>query len=102
MEKLTIPPEFSTYAEEKGIFTLLESMLQELIVARPDEPLQFLDEYLSRDKDKSKYTSTYDHVATCVCIYKLCTHISNTAPRVIVYGPPCSGKYSLVRVVLIV
>ena len=54
MEKLSIAPEFSTYAEENGIFTLFEGMLQELIVAKPDEPLQFLYEYLSRDRDKSK------------------------------------------------
>ena len=67
---LTIPPDYSNYAEEKGIFRLLEviiylvfcvynctitffqRMLQEVLVHRPEDPLQFLQEFLSRpDQD---------------------------------------------------
>ena len=55
MERLSIPPEFSSYAEEKGIFTLYEGMLQALLAARPDDPLQFLSHYLSKDRGKSMY-----------------------------------------------
>ena len=48
---LNIPPEFSRYAEEKGLFVLYERMLAELLVARPDDPLSFLHEYLSLKDD---------------------------------------------------
>ena len=54
MERLSIPPEFSNYAEEKGIFTLYEGMLHALLVARPEDPLQFLSQYLSVNREKSK------------------------------------------------
>ena len=53
MERLSIPPEFSSYAEEKGIFTLYENMLQALLAARPENPLEFLGNYLSVDRAKS-------------------------------------------------
>lgn len=58
MEKLCIPPEFSNYAEEKGLFTLYEGMLQELIAAKPHNPLQFLCDYLSQGRDKSVYLAS--------------------------------------------
>ena len=54
MERLSIPPEFSSYAEEKGVFTLYENMLQALLAARPDNPLEFLSNYLSVDRAKSE------------------------------------------------
>ena len=53
MERVSIPPEFSIYAEEKGIFTLYEGMLKALLAAKPDCPLQFLIQYLSVDRAKS-------------------------------------------------
>lgn len=53
MERLSIPPEFANYAEEKGIFTLYEGMLHALLVARPEDPLEFLSQYLSVDREKS-------------------------------------------------
>ena len=48
---LRIPPEFSRYAEDKGLFLLYEKMMEELLVNRPDDPLTFLHDYLSRSKD---------------------------------------------------
>ena len=51
---LTIPPEFSRYAEEKGLFELYERMLAEVLVARPEDPLTFLHEYLSLSRDDGK------------------------------------------------
>ena len=48
---LRIPPDFGNYAEEKEIFQLYERMLQELIIARPEDPLQFLVDYLDRQQD---------------------------------------------------
>jgi len=48
---LRIPPDFAKYAEAEGIFQLYERMLQELITAKPEDPLQFLSEYLTRKDD---------------------------------------------------
>lgn len=48
---LRIPPDFARYAEAKGIFELYERMLQELITAKPEDPLQFLADYLARKDD---------------------------------------------------
>ncbi len=45
---LRIPVEFSRYAEEKGIFELYEIMLKEILIHRPEDPLTFLSECLSR------------------------------------------------------
>lgn len=55
---LTIPPEFSRYAEEKGLFELYERMLSELLVAKPEDPLAFLHEYLSLSRDDGKHVIT--------------------------------------------
>ena len=51
---LRIPPDFGNYAEEKGIYQLYERMLQEVIVARPEDPLQFLADYLARQQDDGR------------------------------------------------
>ena len=48
---LRIPPEFSSYAEEREIFPLLERLLQEVLVTQPEDPLQFMANYLTREKD---------------------------------------------------
>ena len=45
---LRISPEFGTYAEENGIFELFEAMLRELLIARPEHPLEFLVKLLSK------------------------------------------------------
>ena len=45
---LRISPEFGTYAEEHGVFQLLETLLRELLIARPENPLEFLAELLSK------------------------------------------------------
>ena len=55
---LRVPPDFSLYAEHKGIFQLYERMLQELIVAKPVDPLAFLAQYLSRQQDDGMYELT--------------------------------------------
>ena len=48
---LRIPPDFSTYAEEKELFPLLERLLHEVLVSRPADPLQVMASYLAREKD---------------------------------------------------
>ncbi len=60
---LRIPPDFSNYAEEKGIFQLYERMLQELIVARPEDPLQFLVDYLGKQQEDGTRLDPYKVVA---------------------------------------
>ena len=45
---LRISPEFGTYAEEHGVFDLFEVMLKELLIARPENPLDFLVKLLSK------------------------------------------------------
>lgn len=66
---LRVPPEFARYAEEKEIFQLLEQMLQELLVARPDDPLEFMTTFLKKP--------------------------DINVPKVIIYGPPASGKNTI-------
>ena len=45
---LRISPEFGAYAEDKGVFELFEAMLRELLMARPESPLEFLMKLLSK------------------------------------------------------
>ena len=54
MRPLRIPPEFSRYAEDKCLFELYERMLGELLVVKPKDPLSFLMQFLSRDKNDGK------------------------------------------------
>ena len=53
---LRIPPEFSRYAEDKKLFELYERMLSELLVARPEDPLAYLHEFLGQKKDDGEKT----------------------------------------------
>ena len=45
---LRISPEFGTYAEEHGIFELFGTMLKELLIARPENPLEFFVKLLTK------------------------------------------------------
>ena len=45
---LRVSPEFGAYAEENGVFELFEAMLRELLMARPESPLEFLMKLLSK------------------------------------------------------
>lgn len=54
---LHIPPDFSKYAEEKHLFELYERMVAELLVARPEDPLTYLHEFLSQKKDDGTVVS---------------------------------------------
>ena len=52
---LRVPPDFASYAEAEGIFQLYERMLQALITAKPEDPLQFMSEYLTRKDDNGTH-----------------------------------------------
>ena len=62
---LKIPPEFGRYAEEKGVFQLYERLLSALLMHRPEEPLQFLAEYLSRGREDGECENSLDSSGHC-------------------------------------
>ncbi len=45
---LFVPPEFSVYAEEKGVFHLYQSILSQLVIHKPKDPLTFIAQYLAK------------------------------------------------------
>nr|CAB3220769.1 AK58 radial spoke protein [Phallusia mammillata] len=63
---LRIPPEFGIYAEEHGIFDMYKRLLSQLIIDKPEEPIQFMIDWLKRD--------------------------NNDVSKIAVLGPPASGK----------
>ncbi|KAI1900552.1 hypothetical protein AGOR_G00051100 [Albula goreensis] len=68
---LRIPPEISIYAEKHELFDLMQSMVTHLLVDKPEDPLQYLIDLLKRD--------------------------SLEVPRVILLGPPASGKRTIAK-----
>ncbi|KAJ8379716.1 hypothetical protein SKAU_G00004940 [Synaphobranchus kaupii] len=62
-------PEMSIYAEKHEIFNLVQSMVTNLLVDKPEDPLQYLIDYLKRD--------------------------SLEVPRVMLLGPQLLGKEPL-------
>ena len=42
-----------SYLEENQVYELFEDLLKQLVVARPDKPLDFITEALSNPKRKS-------------------------------------------------
>ncbi|XP_027767421.1 adenylate kinase 8 isoform X1 [Empidonax traillii] len=60
------PPPVGTYAEERGLFQLLQNMLEELLIHKPDDPIEFMINHLKQNNDD--------------------------APKICVLGPPASGK----------
>ncbi|CAF0826696.1 unnamed protein product [Brachionus calyciflorus] len=65
---LLIPPQFALYAEKHEIFELYQRMLSQLIIHKPEDPMQFLIDLLRKDVNSS---------------------------ATIVLGPPASGKKTL-------
>jgi len=66
---LKIPPQFQMYAEEHGIFDLYHRMLQQLIIDRPEDPLDYMINWFKRESDP--------------------------VPKVAIIGAPASGKHSI-------
>ncbi|XP_074780215.1 adenylate kinase 8 [Athene noctua] len=60
------PPPMAVYAEEKGVFQLLQNMLEALLIHEPDDPIQYMIDHLKQNNDD--------------------------APRICILGPPASGK----------
>ncbi|XP_035197658.1 adenylate kinase 8 isoform X3 [Oxyura jamaicensis] len=57
------------YAEERGLWQLLQNMVEELLIHKPDDPIQFMIDHLKRNNDD--------------------------APRICILGPPASGKTTI-------
>ncbi|XP_010625710.1 adenylate kinase 8 isoform X3 [Fukomys damarensis] len=64
-----IPSEMPQYGEANHIFELMQSMLEQLLIHQPQDPIPFMIEHLHRDND---------HV-----------------PKIIILGPPASGKTTI-------
>ncbi|XP_012929075.1 adenylate kinase 8 isoform X4 [Heterocephalus glaber] len=64
-----IPAEMPQYGEANHIFELMQSMLEQLLIHQPQDPIPFMIEHLHRDND---------HV-----------------PKIIILGPPASGKTTI-------
>ncbi|XP_051664146.1 adenylate kinase 8 isoform X2 [Manacus candei] len=60
------PPPVGTYAEEQGLFQILQNMLEELLIHKPDDPIEFMINHLKQNNDD--------------------------APKICILGPPASGK----------
>lgn len=65
---LLIPPNFALYAEKHGIFDLYQRFLKQLIIYKPDEPIQFLIDFVKKDANSS---------------------------AIVILGPPSSGKKTI-------
>ena len=70
---LIIPPEYSAYAEEHGLFDFFKNILEELTIYKPSDPLQKMLEICERNGSK--------------------------VPRIFILGPPSSGKKTLSKLI---
>uniref|UniRef100_A0A8C7QQQ9 Adenylate kinase 8 n=1 Tax=Oncorhynchus mykiss TaxID=8022 RepID=A0A8C7QQQ9_ONCMY len=68
---LRIPPEMAIYAEKHEIFDLVQTLVTNLMVDKPEDPIQYLIVLLKRG--------------------------SVQVPRVMLLGPPASGKRTVAR-----
>jgi len=68
---LRIPPGFTIYAEDHGLFDMFKRLLSEIIVVKPEDPLTYLIEWLEKE--------------------------NQNVPKIAVVGPPASGKTSMSR-----
>lgn len=68
---LKIPPQFQLYAEEHGLFDLYHRMLQQLIIDKPEDPLEYMINWFKRESDP--------------------------VPKIAVIGPPSSGRHSVAQ-----
>ncbi|XP_041098744.1 adenylate kinase 8 isoform X2 [Polyodon spathula] len=68
---LRIPPEMRIYAEQHGLFDLMQAMVKRLLVDKPEDPIDYLIDLLKNN--------------------------SIEVPRIFVLGPPASGKRTVVK-----
>ena len=76
MERLSIPPEFSSYAEDKGIFMLYEGTLQALLKGQARAPAAvpsvtislWTEQTVCGPRDSYVAGSAFSHVCTTVLL----------------------------------
>ncbi|XP_063051801.1 adenylate kinase 8 [Engraulis encrasicolus] len=68
---LRIPPEMTIYAEKHDIFDMLQCMVRQLVIDKPEDPIQYLIGMLKKGNFE--------------------------VPRVILLGPPASGKRTVAK-----
>ncbi|XP_030647836.1 adenylate kinase 8 [Chanos chanos] len=71
VKPLRIPPEMAIYAEKHEIFDLLQYLIRNLLVDKPEDPIRYLIGLLKRDNTE--------------------------VPRVMLLGPPASGKTTIAK-----
>ncbi|XP_060056433.1 adenylate kinase 8 isoform X2 [Erinaceus europaeus] len=64
-----IPPEMPQYGEEHHIFEMMQTLLEQLLIHQPKEPISFMIEHLQRNNDN--------------------------VPKIVILGPPASGKTTI-------
>ncbi|OWK10843.1 AK8 [Cervus elaphus hippelaphus] len=67
-----IPPQMPQYGEANHVFELMQNMLEQLLIHQPKDPIPFMIDHLQRDNDY--------------------------VPKIIILGPPASGKTTIVSV----
>ncbi|CAF3551170.1 unnamed protein product, partial [Rotaria sp. Silwood1] len=67
---LNVSPEFLLYAEKYALFELFQRCISSLLIDRPSDPLTYLIELLKKDSD---------------------------APKIIILGPPASGRHTIAK-----
>ncbi|XP_069465415.1 adenylate kinase 8 [Ambystoma mexicanum] len=68
---LRVSPELGVYAEKHRVFNIIQTMLEKLLVDRPEDTIQYLIDHLKMDNDD--------------------------VPRILILGPPASGKSTLAK-----
>ncbi|KAM8934293.1 adenylate kinase 8 [Pelodytes ibericus] len=68
---LRVPPAMAVYAEEHGVFNIIQKMMEKLLIDRPEDTIQYLIDHLRNDNDQ--------------------------VPRICVLGPPASGKHTMAK-----
>ncbi|XP_027018590.2 adenylate kinase 8 isoform X2 [Tachysurus fulvidraco] len=68
---LRIPMEMSMYAEKHEIFDLIQTLVRNLLIDKPEDPIQYLIGLLKRE--------------------------SIEVPRILILGPPASGKTTVAK-----
>ncbi|XP_003407533.2 adenylate kinase 8 [Loxodonta africana] len=64
-----IPPEMPEYGEANHIFEMMQTMLEQLLIFQPKDPIPFMIDHLQRDNDN--------------------------VPKIVILGPPASGKTTI-------
>ncbi|XP_019496979.1 PREDICTED: adenylate kinase 8 isoform X1 [Hipposideros armiger] len=64
-----IPPEMPQYGEANHIFEMMQNMLEQLLIYRPEEPIPFMIDHLQQNNDN--------------------------VPKIVVLGPPAAGKTTI-------